>query len=155
MTIPRPPIVALVALLSLGTIAGCGGQPISRVVQYAPYHSQNPGESARVEREYNELLHTEDLADEIRILTNTFPPGVDLFQGELRISEQSPVEVAGTFDVVFRSAQDEVSLVPYMKKLAHAIRADILSIEPHTAPKNNEKIVRVTGYAFRRKSGKI
>ena len=145
----------VVLALSLGATAACTREPISRVAKYAPYQTANAAESARVEREYNDLLHTEDLPDEIRILTNTLPPGVDLFQGELRVSSQSPVDVAGTFDVTFRSSQDEVSLVPYMKKLGHAIRADILSIEPHTAPDNKDKIVRVTGYAFRHKSGKI
>lgn len=145
----------LPSLVLAFSLSACTKVPASRVVSYTPFQMANAGEAARVQKDYDDLLEAGSPTDETRILFKTFPPGVELFQGNVRIGDTSPVELIGSFEITFRSSQDEVSLVPYMKKMARAAHADILSVDPKTEPGSPEKIIGVTGHAFRRKSGKI
>ncbi len=155
MKSPKRFAVLLCSFVLASELGGCARVPASRVVSYTPFQMSNAGEAERVQKEYDALLEAGSPTDETRVLVKTFPPGVELFQGNVRIADSSPVDLIGSFEITFRSAQDEVSLVPYMKKMARASHADILSIEPKTEAGNPEKIVGVTGHAFRRKSGKI
>jgi hypothetical protein len=135
---------------------GSRSERYSRINQWASYGTNALGAQTKIAAAYEDAQHAPPPPVPVEVYNASFPPGVTLEDGTVRIAKDAPYEAIGRFEIGYwtQTAPREHEIEADLRRLASVTQGTTIVVEVQRVGHADDRVQYINGIVLRTRTAK-